>query len=106
MSAPLEILVTPAGGSLSLRVRGEVDFSNVDVLMDAIDSADAEADLLVDLSETTFLDLRGLDALARCSDRRAASGRTLTIVDPPPSGERMLREPTLGHDVDWRAGRR
>jgi anti-anti-sigma factor len=89
----------PAG--LTLHVRGELDAGTAPHLRAALDGADAVTELVVDLSTTSFGDLRGVRELVRCARRRRARRDTFLVVAPPPSVEAILRLTPLGAELSW-----
>ena len=60
-------------------------------------AADAAGDLVVDLSELTFIDVAGMHALARAAERMSRTGRRLRVCHPSPQLRRLLRLVELGH---------
>ena len=52
---------------------------------------DSDRDVVVDLSELTFIDAAGLRALARTADRLRQEGRRLHLVRPGRHLRRLLR---------------
>jgi anti-sigma B factor antagonist len=76
-----------------LRVAGEVDMAVAATLLDAILAAGFDGDateLVVDLSEVTFLDSTGISALLEAHNRLANSYIRLRITDPTPLVRRVL----------------
>ena len=85
-------VITTSGGHSSastasmLRVAGQVDISAVPHLRDVLEraAADSSHDVVVDLSEVTFIDCSGLrpllEARARCGDRFWLSGVTEPVA--------------------------
>lgn len=75
-----------------LEVAGDLDVSAADPLDEAIDTAldDGARSLVVDLSETTFVDSMGLSHLLRARRRADAEHATLRIVAPPGSEARVV----------------
>ena len=72
-------------GTLLVRVTGEVDLSNARDVMDAIGgSVPNDATLVVvDLSETTYLDSAGIAMIFRLAERLGYSRQELRLVVPP-----------------------
>jgi anti-anti-sigma factor len=71
-------------GTGVVRVSGEVDLSNADQVRDAIGAAiGTEAVVLVDLSETTYLDSAGIAMLFRLAERLIYNRQELWLVIPP-----------------------
>ncbi|WP_409332193.1 STAS domain-containing protein [Trujillonella humicola] len=71
---------TESGASVS--VRGEVDCSTAPRMRDCIDSllAAAPRELVVDLTEVTFLDSAGLHALVTARSRADEAGARLRVL--------------------------
>jgi len=75
-----------------LQVAGDLDIAAAEPLSAAVDAAfglGARA-LVVDLSETTFVDSTGLSHLLRARRRADAEHATLRIVAPPGSEARVV----------------
>jgi anti-sigma B factor antagonist len=83
---------TWSGQTAVVAAAGEIDLTNAEGLRDALLSAlDAGAlGLVVDLTETTFLDSAGVTALARASRRAAASEATVRLAVTAPAVLRVL----------------
>ncbi|MEU3671759.1 MULTISPECIES: STAS domain-containing protein [Streptomyces] len=94
-AAALEVDVTPGPqpGTVSVCVRGDVDFDNAATLRTALLAAlvSHRGSLLVDLSQVSFCDCAGLHTLltARTASRRA--GRSLHITASGRPVERLLQ---------------
>ena len=75
-----------------LQVAGDLDVSAAEPLEDAIDTAfdDGARALVVDLSQTTFVDSMGLSHLLRARRRADAEHASLRIVAPPGSEARVV----------------
>jgi anti-anti-sigma factor len=96
-------------GSLVLFIRGEIDLSNVDQLQHEIDLAVVGCShVVIDLSETEYIDSQGLRLLKQLSNRLSHEGKRLRLIAPPGSFARGVLEMTLiseGLDViDTTAG--
>ena len=76
-------------GTTLVAVAGEVTFSNVSGLERALASAQAEAtNLVVDLTDVSFIDSSGLSSLLKASARARERTGTVALVvaaDEPPS---------------------
>ena len=76
-------------GTTLIAVAGEVTFSNVSGLERALASAESEAtNLVVDLTDVTFIDSSGLSSLITASARARERAGTVALVlaaDEPPS---------------------
>jgi anti-anti-sigma factor len=77
-----DILLEGAGSARVLRLSGDHDASTTAALEQALDAAILdEADVIVDLSECTFLDSSSVAVLFRACQRSAA-GRLVAVIDP------------------------
>ena len=87
----LEIGVEVEEEQVALRVRGELDEANVHLLQMVLAATGQARTVIVDMAESAFVDLRSVLVLARCAQERASVGKELIVLDPPPSGEIILR---------------
>ena len=89
-------------------VAGEIDVATVAQLDEAVAMATFIAgDVVVDLDDVTFLDLRGLERLAAAARDVEHRGHRLTVLHPPDSYLRMARElPSLVTSIDADAATR
>jgi anti-anti-sigma factor len=71
-------------GRPALRVRGELDIATVPQLAESVDAelAAGPRSLVIDLTDTTFLDSSGARQLVRSARRAAAAGTSLQVVCP------------------------
>ncbi|MFZ0012944.1 MAG: STAS domain-containing protein [Acidimicrobiia bacterium] len=71
-----------SNGWVSIEVEGEVDLATVDELQNAIDAvfSDNGANLVVDLTSSTFMDSTGLKALVMSNRRFEEAGRSFAIA--------------------------
>jgi anti-sigma B factor antagonist len=71
-------------GRPALRVRGELDLATAPRLVEAVESqlSQQPQSLVVDLTDTTFLDSSGARELARIARRAAEGGVALEVVCP------------------------
>jgi anti-anti-sigma factor len=84
----------------TLQPRGEVDMATVAAFERALERGlDTERDLVVDLSELTFIDVAGLRVLAVAADRLGREGRRLILTRPNPNVIRLLRLAGLGDHI-------
>jgi anti-sigma B factor antagonist len=88
-----DALATIAVSSRAVRVVGEIDISNVaylaQSLRDAIETGWGP-DIVVDLTELSFLDVQGLDALVASQHLARVSGKRLMLANPPGMVSRLL----------------
>ena len=78
----LEVSEEARPGETVLRAIGEVDVMTVQTLADSLSAAvrQTEGDVVVDLSETTFLDSTGLHVLLGWQRRLAQRSRSLRVI--------------------------
>lgn len=71
---------------------GEIDLYTASVLREALADADRRrvANVLVDLSQVSFLALAGVRVLQDAGERRAAANLRLVVVAPTPPVQRVL----------------
>jgi anti-anti-sigma factor len=98
---PIDLIIRTRSGAVEVVVRGDVDAATVDSLTLALEAAEGASNLVVDLSATTFIDLDGVRALARCANRRRGRGLGLLVLGPPPSGESILRMAPFCREICW-----
>jgi anti-anti-sigma factor len=88
-------------GARLVRVIGEIDLSNARDLMDAIGNAvpsDASR-VVVDLSETAYVDSAGIAMIFRLAERLSYSRQELRLVVPADAPIRRVLELTKVHQV-------
>ena len=91
----------PAGSAIVARIAGEVDLSNarsLELEIAAAVSNDAEA-LVLDLSETTYLDSAGIRLVFGLADAVRRRGQELRLVVPETSPVRRILELSCVQDV-------
>jgi anti-anti-sigma factor len=88
----IEFHLTHAGGTVVLHVRGEVDLWNVVLLQEAVKTASETApEVVVDLAEVGFIDLRGLEAgLVEPARVAGSRGRAVAIRNEPRTVTRLF----------------
>lgn len=84
--------LTEHADGVVVRVAGEVDIVTAPVLQRHLDSAIASnrPTVSLDLSETTFLDARGVGVIVSARKQIAKRGGRLVIRRPPPIVRRVL----------------
>jgi anti-anti-sigma factor len=88
----IQVSPTPAG-VVRVCVIGEVDLCTAPLLEEAlVRELDAAPDLLLDLSEVSFIDSSGLHAIVSAARTARASGGTLAVDSPLPSQARRVIE--------------
>jgi anti-anti-sigma factor len=101
--AHLEVAVAPEPGRTVLRLRGEVDVSSVDLLLEALAEAHGTEHrrVVVDLGEVTFIDLRGMTALYTAGN----DGLSISLRSPSRLTRRVIELADMGHvlPIDERA---
>jgi anti-anti-sigma factor len=108
-SAPgLLLSVSTEGSATVIVLRGEADSATVPTLMDVLVSVIAErpGDVVVDLSQTDFIDSASVRALARAGQFLAERDRRLTIRSPSRLAIRVLTIHDLFHLVESAPSRR
>lgn len=76
--------VTTSGSNAIVRVTGEIDVANVNVLIDSLQVAQ-ESDattVVVDLTDLTFIDSSGISALSRLQKGLSAQSKVGVLVCP------------------------
>jgi anti-anti-sigma factor len=88
----LSIESESVGGCYRMRVAGELDRSNADLLTACITHAEAspEPEIVVDLSRLTFIDSSGLRILIAAAERSEPASDRLSIVAPTRVVRRIL----------------
>ena len=90
-SLSLQVFEALIGYDGVVHVAGDVDTATAPLLraqmMVAAESTDG--DVVVDLADVTFIDLRGLYALVETSSSLQAGGRRLRATRPPPIVRRL-----------------
>lgn len=72
-------------------IEGEIDLSNAAMVLARLNSAvDRGRDVVVDITDVTFLDLRGVEALEAAHRRAAEQGRRMALVASQPVVHRIL----------------
>jgi len=81
--APLLITVEQVGGAQVIGVSGEVDLATAPALAGALKGPAADgADLVVDLSRTSFLDCEGIHLLLAAGTAQREAGHGFAIACP------------------------
>jgi anti-sigma B factor antagonist len=90
---PLAVTVDDKGDAATVRVSGELDMDNADMLAAALDRAFAPGSrtVVLDLAGLAFLDSTGVRVLLNGLDRAERTGSTLVVHEPRPLVERVLR---------------
>lgn len=84
----MDLRVEPGDDGASFRIVGDLDVATVSILLDAVRAAGPfEGDVVLDLSELTFMDSTGLGALVAIS--KDLSG-TLIIAGASPQVRKLM----------------
>jgi anti-sigma B factor antagonist len=80
-------------GQTIVRLKGELDLSNVDYLQDQLAAAvETAPDVVVELAGLQYLDSQGLRLIKHLSDKAHDCGGKLVVVAPPESFARQVLE--------------
>lgn len=83
-AAVLDARCEPFDTALVVTVSGELDATSMPelevLLMTAMDDAGPYRDVVVDLTETSYMDSSGLSLLLRCHERGSREGTALRVV--------------------------
>ena len=92
LESSFSVSVESRGTVSGVAVSGELDLASSDAVQDALDEAVEQASeiLVVDLSETTFIDSTGLHAVIRCERRAAAAGLSVVVIGACPQVRRVF----------------
>jgi anti-anti-sigma factor len=93
---PFGIRVLPTrAGAVRVHVVGEVDLCTAPLLEEAlVRELDGASELLLDLSEVSFIDSSGLHAIVSAAKAARASGGMLAVGSPLPAQARRVIEIT------------
>jgi anti-anti-sigma factor len=82
-----------------IRLEGDVDLTNADLVREAVDATTSES-VVLDLSAVTFLDSMAISTLDGGQRRLASEQRSLVVVSPPETPSAWtLRVTGMGGDV-------
>jgi stage II sporulation protein AA (anti-sigma F factor antagonist) len=89
---PFNVAVTEQADGAVVQVGGEIDILTAPVLHRHLESviAAARRTVVIDLSETTFLDARGVGVLIAARKQIVRYGGRLVVRRPPPLVRRVL----------------
>jgi anti-anti-sigma factor len=89
---PFSVALTEQAEGAVLRVSGEVDIVTAPVLLRHLESvlASSRPTVVIDLSDTTFLDARGVSVLVAARKTVTGYGGRLVVRRPPPLVRRVL----------------
>jgi anti-sigma B factor antagonist len=103
-SPSLRTAVQASAGELRMSLAGELDIATVPQLSDLVDAVgcDGHRWIVLDLTDLTFCDVRGLTALLGAHRSVTSAGGHLTIVGASPLIGRMFALTGLSEVVDLR----
>ena len=80
-----EVRSTTVGGRAVLRVRGELDLLTAPQLAQAVQAqlSSSPSSMIIDLTDTTFLDSSGARQLVLAARQAGGSGTVLQLLCPP-----------------------
>ncbi|MBZ2199077.1 STAS domain-containing protein [Occultella gossypii] len=87
-AACAQVCIHQAEGQVTLDVSGPLSVSAAELLIEVLDGEDPEAEMTIDLSQTTFSDSRALHFLVDELEGRCSTGRRIGVRG---SGVRLLR---------------
>ena len=92
MTDVLTVHEEPIGGGQLIEAHGEIDQLTTTLLADALRRAtlEAEGDVFVDLTHTSFIDSAGISTLLNGLRRLTRLRRKLIVVCPPGSPRRVF----------------
>lgn len=102
---PLTISSSRQGNITVLAVCGDIDLLTIDLVRQALEGAFRErtTNLLVDLTQTTFLASAGLKALEQARERAETAGALFAVVTARPSTTRPIIALQLEQVLDLHA---
>ena len=87
----VELLVSAEAGLPLLRLAGELDLSTADLLQEAVRAMlDAEHTAVIDMTQVSFVDCRGLDPLVECHRIAVENGWVMELRNLPPALTKLL----------------
>ena len=87
MSPTLEL--SPLIGEAGIKLVGEVDLATAPQLHEALSNIGTESEVLLELSDLTFMDSSGVGAILEFAKSRNGAG-PLVLVNPPAGIERLF----------------
>ncbi|MEU4806157.1 STAS domain-containing protein [Actinosynnema sp. NPDC023587] len=94
----------PAPGLTVLRAAGELDLHTVPRLLEALDGAAFDAELVIDLAGLGYCDSTGITALITTHQRAQAAGGTLELAGVTPELMRVFHIAGLDQLFSFRPG--
>jgi anti-anti-sigma factor len=98
---PFAVRRESADGELVLRLTGELDMATTPSLEEAISAAERDPglDVVVDLSDLSFLDCTAVHTLAEAHRRAIENGRTFAVTRPRAWVRKVFEMTGTGHLV-------
>ncbi len=87
MAPTLEL--SPLVDGAGIKLTGELDLATAQQLREALAAVASASEVVLDLSELTFMDSSGLAVLVSLAGSRNGNG-PIVLLDPTPSIERLL----------------
>jgi len=81
--------LSPLIGKVGIKLAGEVDLATAPQLNEVLANIWTESEILLDLSDLTFMDSSGVSAILAFARSRNGAG-PLVMVDPPAEIERLF----------------
>ena len=81
--------LSPLIGKVGIKLAGEVDLATAPQLNEALANILTESEILLDLSDLTFMDSSGVSTILAFARSRNGAG-PLVMVDPPAEIERLF----------------
>ena len=97
----LDVLLSAEGPAAVVALRGEADVATLPAIVDALAGviADRDGNVIVDLTQTAFMDTAALRAVLRAREVLDGRGRELTLRSPSRIAGRLLGVFELSHLV-------
>lgn len=90
MQSEFRVDVHKEDGATVIAIAGELDLASAPQLEEALERAQSDGSVTLDLRDLDFMDSTGLSVLVRAHQAAEAAGRTLTLVQGPPQVQRLL----------------
>ena len=101
MSDSFTVNITQEGAVTVLGLVGDFDLGGLSTFNEALAAVDPSvAQVVMDLSELTFVDSTGLGCFARSQNELEARGAKLVIRDPSKAARRMIDIVDLGQSIE------
>jgi anti-sigma B factor antagonist len=89
----LQVTVATRDGTTAVAIRGELDLATVPIVERCVQSLDGDLsrEVVLDLTELTFIDASGIQALVEAETALAGVGARLVVSSCPYQMRRLLR---------------